>query len=83
MLGCRPYETLIESNHCLQVNEGYQLIDIGRYQRLVGKLIYLTLTRPNSSYAMGVASQFMHSPMMKHLKAAYYILQYLKKSLSQ
>lgn len=30
-----------------------------RYRRLVGKLIYLTVTRPDLTLALGVVSQFM------------------------
>jgi len=49
----------------------------GRYQRLVGKLIYLSLTRLGVTYVVTVVSQFMHSPTNKHLNVAY-ILKYLK-----
>lgn len=52
MLGCKTCKTLIKSNHCLQASEGNRLIDIGRYQRLMGKFIYLTLIRPNISYVV-------------------------------
>lgn len=36
------------------------------YQRLIGKLIYLTLTRSDIAYIMHVLSQFMHSPTSVH-----------------
>lgn len=41
MLGCKLVETTIESNHKLQKGIG-ELVDVGRYQRLVGRLIYLS-----------------------------------------
>ena len=44
----------------------------------MGKLIYLTLTRPDITYAVSVVSQFMHSPTNKHLNAVHHILRYLK-----
>ena len=50
----------------------------GMYQRLGGKLIYLSHTRSDISYAVGVVSQFMHSPKNCHVEAIYRILQYLK-----
>lgn len=48
------------------------------FQRLVGKLIYLSHTRPDIAYAVSVVSQFMHSPMDSHMEAVMLILKYLK-----
>ena len=50
------------------------------YQRLVGKLIYLSHTRLDISYAVGIVSQFMHNPNEEHLKVALRIVKYLKNS---
>ena len=47
-------------------------------RRLVGKLIYLSHTRPDIAYAVSIISQFMHSPTKRHLEAAYHILRYFK-----
>ena len=57
--------------------------DKGKYQRLVGKLIYLSHTRPDIAFAVSVASQHMHAPKKKHLEAAYKILRYLKGTPGQ
>ena len=62
MLDCKPAETPIAVNHGLQIVKGAELADRGQYQRLVGKLIYLSHTRPDIAYAVGVVSQFMHQP---------------------
>ncbi|GJV72566.1 hypothetical protein Tco_1492561 [Tanacetum coccineum] len=48
------------------------------YQKLMGKLIYLTNTRPGISYDVHCLSQFMHSPLKSHLKIAFKLLRYLK-----
>ncbi|XP_059640054.1 uncharacterized mitochondrial protein AtMg00810-like [Cornus florida] len=77
-LGARPADTPIEQNHRLTDSEGELLSNIGQYQRFVGKLIYLSMTRPDIAYAMSVVSQFMHSPHAPHLDAAIRTLRYLK-----
>ncbi|XP_031275380.1 uncharacterized protein LOC116133837 [Pistacia vera] len=54
------------------------LEDLTKYQRLVGRLIYLTMTRPNISYAVHILSQFMHGPKQSHMDATIKVLKYLK-----
>lgn len=53
-------------------------VETGRYQRLVGKLINLSHTRPDIAFAVSVVSQFMHSPREEHRGAVHRILRYLK-----
>lgn len=50
---------------------------------MVGKLIYLSHTRPDISFAVSVASQFMNNPTEDHMEAVYRILRYLKMTLGQ
>ena len=45
---------------------------------LVGKLIYLSHTRPDTAFPVSVVSQFMNKPNEEHTDAAYRILRYLK-----
>ena len=78
MMDCKPANTPIVQNHGLQLIKGAVPTDRGRYQRLVGKLIYLSHTRPDVAYAVGVLSQFMHSPQEEHWEAALRVVRYLK-----
>jgi hypothetical protein len=82
-LGAKPSNTPMETNTKLRLEEGELLADIGQYQRLVGKLIYLTVTRPDISFAVSMVNQFMHAPRTSHLSAIDIILRYLKCTLGQ
>ena len=52
--------------------------DINKYQRLVGKLLYLTNTRPDIAFAVQSLSQFMQNPKRSHLEAALRVIRYIK-----
>nr|GEV39666.1 ribonuclease H-like domain-containing protein [Tanacetum cinerariifolium] len=57
------------------------LKNITNYQRLIGKLIYMTLTRPNISYSVHCLSQHMHAPLQSHMHLGLRVLMYLKGAL--
>ena len=67
----------------LTIGQGKALDDPSRYRRLVGKLNYLTVTRPDIYFATSVVSRFLESPHTNHLEAALHILRYLKKAPGQ
>jgi hypothetical protein len=48
-LGCKPASTPIDSKNKLNTEDDMPLEDISKFQRLEGKLNYLTVTRPNIS----------------------------------
>ena len=48
------------------------------YRRLVRKLNYLTVTRPDIAYSVSVVSQYMSSPIVDHWVVVEQILCYLK-----
>ncbi len=65
----------------LSANEGDLVEDTTTYKRIVGSLIYMTITRLDLSYAIGVVSQFMQTPPKPHLDAMRRILRYIKHTL--
>jgi hypothetical protein len=67
----------MEPNLKLIPDEGDFVDDPDTYRRLVGKLIYLTITRPDISYAVSIVSQFMTNPRVPHMNAVIHILKYL------
>ena len=78
MLGCKPSDTPIKARNRME-SDG-KPVDREKYQRLVGRLIYLSHIRPDIAFAVSVVSQYMHSPKESHLEAVYKILKYLKGS---
>jgi hypothetical protein len=78
MLDCKPADTPIVQNHRLGEHPSQVPTNRGRYQRLVGKLIYLSHTHPDIAYAVSAVSQFMHQPSKDHMEAVIRILRYLK-----
>jgi hypothetical protein len=59
MTGCKPISIPLEQNVKLSADEGELVDDTTMYRRIVGSLIYMTITRPDLNYAIGVVSQFM------------------------
>jgi len=70
----------MDPNVKLLPSQGELLSDPEKYRRLVGKLNYLTVTRPDISFAVSVVSQFLNSPCVDHLNAVTRILKYIKGS---
>ena len=68
----------MDPNVRLQEDEGKDLDDVTMYRQLVGSLIYLTLTRPDISYPVGLVSRYMSNPKKPHLEAVRRILRYVK-----
>ncbi|KAB2595211.1 hypothetical protein D8674_030661 [Pyrus ussuriensis x Pyrus communis] len=64
-------------------DKGELLKDPEKYRRLVGRLIYLTITRPDITYSVHVLSRFMHEPRISHMDAALRIVRYLKATPGQ
>jgi hypothetical protein len=81
MLGCKPISIPLEQNVKLSADEGDLVEDTTMYRRIVGSLIYMTITRPNLNYAVRVVSQFMQTPRKPHLDAVRRILKYIKHIL--
>ena len=84
MLACKPVKTPLEPNLVIKreydLEKSDYLVNITEYQKLIGKLIYLTVTIPNISYAMQILCQYMHKPYKSHVNIAFRLLRYLKNS---
>jgi hypothetical protein len=81
MTGYKPISIPLEQNVKLNADEGDLVEDTTTYRRIMGSLIYMTITRPYLSYVVGVVSQFMQTPQKPHLDAVRRILRYIKHTL--
>jgi hypothetical protein len=81
MTSYKPISIPLEQNVKLSADERDLVEDTTMKRRIVGSLIYMTITRSNLSYAVGVVSQFMQTPRKPHLDVVRRILRYIKHTL--
>lgn len=81
MLTAKPISTPVSSGSKLSAFQGDYFADVSLYRSLVGALQYLTITRPDITYAVNQVCQFMYAPTTAHMVAGKRILRYLKGTL--
>jgi len=74
----KPENFPMEQNLKLTLTDGDLLHVPTKYRRLVGRLIYLTVTRPYIIYWVSTLSQFMQEPHKTHWDATLRVLNYNK-----
>ena len=83
LLGAKPSCFSMEQYHRLAHSNSPLLVDPEPYRQLVGRLIYLSVTRPDLTYSVHVLSQFMREPRDDHWEAALRVVCYSKGSPGQ
>ncbi|KAL8107610.1 hypothetical protein AgCh_024139 [Apium graveolens] len=79
----KPSVIPMEHNLTLALDDSLFMADPTVYRRLVGRLIYLTITRPDISYYVHFLSQFLQAPQANHMQAAMKLVKYLKGTCGQ
>ena len=83
VLSSKPYKLPMDPHLKLQTDVGTPLTDPEVYRKFIGKLIYLTITRPDICYTVQLLSQFMQSPTSVHMQAVVHLLRYILLSPNQ
>jgi hypothetical protein len=81
MNNCKHVSTPVECGIKLSKYEEGERVDPTIFKSLVGSLRYLTCTRPDILYGVGLVSHYMESPTTTHFKAAKRILRYVKGTI--
>ncbi|RVW32960.1 Retrovirus-related Pol polyprotein from transposon RE1 [Vitis vinifera] len=76
--GATSVDTPMELNVKLRKEESDLLADPSLYRKLVGSLVYLTITRPDISFAVQQVSQFLQTPRHLHLVVVRRIICYVQ-----
>ncbi|XP_019106811.1 uncharacterized mitochondrial protein AtMg00810-like [Beta vulgaris subsp. vulgaris] len=80
---CKPLRLPMDTHVKLTHNHGVPMSIPEQHQRLIGKLIYLTITRSDISFTVHTLSQFTNTPTSVHFHAAKRVIRYLSGSISQ
>ncbi len=78
---CKSISTPVECGVKLSKHDKGESVDPTFFKSLVGSLRYLTCTRPDILYAVGLVSRYMENPTTTHFKTAKRILRYIKGTI--
>lgn len=75
-------DTLIGTRTKLEKDEPGSPVNDTRYRGMIGLLLYLTASRPDIVFIVGLCARFQSCPKESHLKAVKRILRYLKGTMN-
>jgi hypothetical protein len=81
MVSYKPISVPLNQNGKLSADAGEVLEDATLYRKIVGSLIYMTITRPDLNYTVGLESQFMQVPRKPHLDGVRHTLRYVSATV--
>ncbi|KAH0683011.1 hypothetical protein KY289_020763 [Solanum tuberosum] len=81
MTDCKSFNTPMSPSELLTLSDGTHLNDATRYRRVLGRLQYLSFTRPDIAYAVNKLFQFIQAPSDLHWKAVKRVILYLRGTI--
>jgi hypothetical protein len=81
MAELKPLSTLMSSATSLGPDEDDEAIDQREYRSIVSSLLYLTVTRSDIEFTVGLCTRFQASPCSSHRMPVQRIFRYLKHTL--
>ena len=81
MLEAKPVSTPWSPGMQLHSKNGTPFRDPTLFHSIVGALQYLTITRPDLSFAVNSVSQYLHAPLESHFQAVKRILRYVRGTI--
>ncbi|XP_021290763.1 uncharacterized protein LOC110421490 [Herrania umbratica] len=74
--------TPLAVNERLSLNSGSKLKDLSQFRSLIGSLLYICSSKPDTMYPVSLLSRFMKEPTHLHFAAGKRVLKYLKGTLN-
>jgi hypothetical protein len=78
MVELKPVSTLMSSAASLGPDEDGEAVNQREYRSMIGSLLYLTATRPDIQFTVGLCALFQSSPRSSHRMAVQRVFRYLK-----
>ena len=78
MDSAKPIDTPISPSIRLVMDDESPSIEEKSYRGMIGSLLYLTASRPDIIFSVGLCVRFLSKPIESHLKAVKWIFSYLK-----
>ncbi|XP_042038225.1 uncharacterized mitochondrial protein AtMg00810-like [Salvia splendens] len=78
LLGCKPSSVHMDPSKQLGQDAGEVMKESSKYRRLIGRLLYLCITRPDITFVVYKLSQYVSKPCEEHWIPSEKILRYVK-----
>jgi hypothetical protein len=78
MVELKSISTLMRTTTALDSDENDEAMDQREYRSMIGSLLYLTMTRPDIQFIVGMCARFQASPRSSHRTSVQRIFMYFK-----